>query len=166
MTRNITTREFLRTVAIIHFTQMFIMVGFGIVAFYLGGQNGPDEQNATLYKYMLMGLVPAGWAAAYFISKNVLASTGQASGLKEKLAKYQTGMLIRGACLEVPGIVGCIGTFVTGDPFLLIFMAIEVVMLFIFRPTAVALVNEVSFTEKEKMLVEDPEGIVYQHEVQ
>ncbi len=162
MTRNITTKEFFRTLNLIYFSLVFTMVSFGVVAYFMGGQNGLDEELSTLFKYVLFVLAPAGLGAGYFIFKNVISSTGQQAALRDKLVKYQTAILIRSACLEFPGIVSGVGAFITGDAALLIFMAAVVVIFIFLRPTSQALVNDLSLSGEDRSLVENPEGVLYQ----
>src|SRR6185295_14897907 len=139
---------------VLYFSQAFFMVCFGGVALYRSGQAGLDEHSTTLYKYILLVLVPVGWAAGYLVFKN-LRSTVTALGLIDKLGKYQAAMLIRAACLEVPGMFGGVITFVTGDRTLLLFMAIEVVMFVILRPTPQSLVDDLSLEGNEKSSIEN-----------
>ena len=161
MPRNITTRDIFMKLNVLYFSQLFFMVCFGVVALYRSGQAGLDEHSTTVYKYILLVFVPVGWATGYFVFKN-LRSSVKALGLKDKLGKYQAAMLIRAACLEVPGLFGGVITFITGDRSMLLFMAIEVVMFVILRPTPQSLVDDLSLESNEKSSIEDPETVLYQ----
>jgi len=161
MPQNITTRDIFMKLNVLYFSQAFFMVCFGVVALYRSGQTGLDEHSTTLYKYILLVFVPVGWAVGYFVFKN-LRSSVKALGLKDKLGKYQAAMLIRAACLEVPGLFGGVITFITGDRSLLLFTAVEVVMFVLLRPTPRSLADDLSLEGDEKSAIEDPKTVLYQ----
>ncbi len=162
MTQVRTSKSTLTAMNMIYFSLVSIMTFFGLIVLllnYTGGINtGMDKDFALMLRYILFALLPGGMAAGYFVFKQSLASVNQNLSLKEKLMKYQTALLIRSACLELPGLFGAVAALITGDNSFLLFTAIIIVLFFLFRPTVYSITNDLSLSQGERTALENPQS--------
>jgi hypothetical protein len=162
MTQVRTSKSTLTAMNMIYFSLVSIMTFFGLIVLllnYTGGINtGMDKDFALMLRYILFALLPGGMAAGYFIFKQSLASVNQNLSLKDKLVKYQTALLIRSACLELPGLFGAVAALITGDNSFLLFTAIIIVLFFLFRPTVYSITNDLNLSQGERTILENPQS--------
>lgn len=162
MTQVPTSKSTLTAMNMIYFSLVSIMTFFGMIVLFLnysGGINsGVDKDFALILRYILFALLPGGMAAGYFIFKQSLASVYQNLSLREKLMKYQTALLIRSACLELPGLFGAVAALITGDNSFLLFTAIIIVLFFLFRPTKYSITNDLNLSQSERTILENPQS--------
>ncbi len=162
MTQVRTSKSTLTAMNMIYFSLVSIMTFFGLIVLllnYTGGiSTGMDKDFALMLRYILFALLPGGMAAGYFIFKQSLASVNQNLSLKEKLMKYQTALLIRSACLELPGLFGAVAALITGGNSFLLFTAIIIVLFFLFRPTVYSITNDLSLSQGERTALENPQS--------
>jgi len=162
MTQVRTSKSTLTAMNMIYFSLVSIMTFFGLIVLllnYSGGINtGMDKDFALMLRYILFALLPGGMAAGYFIFKQSLASVNQNLSLKEKLMKYQTALLIRSACLELPGLLGAVAALITGDNSFLLFTAIIIVLFFLFRPTVYGITKDLNLSQGERTALENPQS--------
>lgn len=155
---NPTSRSALSGLNIIYFSLMMMMTMFGAVVFFLNASGGiaSDRGLTLILRYVLCGLLPIGLGAGYFIFKQFINSISPSLSLREKLMKYQTAVLIRSACFEMPGLVGAVAALVTGDNSFLLFTAIVIVLFLILRPSAYTITSDLNLTQGERALLENP----------
>ncbi len=155
---NPTSNSVLSALNIIYLSLMMMMIMFGAVVFFLNtsGGIGHDAELTLLLRYVLCGLLPIGLGAGYFIFKQFINSINPSISLREKLMKYQTAVLIRSACFEMPGLVGAVAALITGDNSFLLFTAIVIVLFLILRPSAYTITSDLNLTQDERALLENP----------
>jgi hypothetical protein len=137
-----------------------VMASFGLIVLYLNYTGslvpGADPGLSLLLRYGLFALLPIGIGMGYFIFKQTLAPINASMTLKEKLFKYQTALLIRSACFELPGLMGSVAALITGDNSFLLFTAIVVVLFLMVRPTLYTLTSDLNLSASERSILENP----------
>jgi hypothetical protein len=155
---NPTSKSALSALNIIYFSLIMMMIIFSAVVFFLNTSGGisNDAELTLLLRYVLCGLLPIGLGAGYFIFKQFINSISPSISLREKLMKYQTAVLIRSACFEMPGLVGAVAALITGDNSFLLFTAIVIVLFLILRPSAYTITSDLNLTQDERTRLENP----------
>jgi hypothetical protein len=140
------------------------LVLLAAVVFYLNYSNEVtpqlDQQTASLFRYLLIALVPAGMAMGYFIYGNQVKTIDPSATLGSKINRMQAAILVRSACLEVPGILGCIVAMMSGDNSFLLFTMIVLVVYGLWRPTPDTLSEDLHLSQEERERLQDPEGLI------
>ena len=135
-----------------------MMTLFGAVVFFLttSGDITQDPELALILRYVLFVLLPVGVGAGYFIFKQWMNTISPALSLREKLMKYQTAVLIRSGCFEMPGLFGAVATLITGDLSFLLFTAIVIILFLLLRPTLYTITTDMNLSQKERAILENP----------
>ncbi len=155
-----TIKSVLTALNLIYFSLVSVIASFGLIVLYLNYSESlstdADPEFTLLLRYVLFALLPIGIGAGYFIFKQTLASINASMSLKEKLFKYQTALLIRSACFELPGLMGSVAALITGENSFLLFTAIVVVLFLLVRPTLYTLTNDLNLSASERSILENP----------
>lgn len=155
---NPTSKSVLTALNMIYFSLIMMMTLFGAVVFFLtlSGTMTQDPELALMLRYVLFALLPIGLGAGYFIFKQWMNAISPALSLREKLMKYQTAVLIRSGCFEMPGLFGAVATLITGDLSFLLFTAIVIVLFLLLRPTIYTITTDMNLSQKERAILENP----------
>jgi len=155
---NPTSKSVLTALNVLYFSLIMMLTMFGAVVFFLttSGDVAQDTELALIFRYVLFVLLPIGLGAGYFIFKQWMNSIKPSLNLHEKLMKYQTAVLIRSGCFEMPGLVGAVATLITGDLSFLLFTAIVIVLFVLLRPTIYTITTDMNLTQKERAILENP----------
>ncbi|MCW5909927.1 MAG: hypothetical protein KIT62_02575 [Cyclobacteriaceae bacterium] len=148
----------LTSLNLIYFALIIVMVGFAtfVYAQIASGEETP-EHNAeleTLLQYIVLAVVPAGMGIGYIAFKAALKGITPDMSLAEKLQRYQSAVIIRGAGFEMPGMLASAAAFITGNIYFLLFTAVVVVLFLLFRPTLNAVTNDLQLTATERAELE------------
>ena len=73
--------------------------------------------------------------------------------------KYQTAVLIRSACFEMPGLVAAVSALITGDNSFLLFTAIVIVLFLLVRPSVYTITSDLNLSQGERNLLENPSSL-------
>jgi len=155
---NPTSKSVLSGINIIYFAQMMMIVLFSAVVFYLNttGNIASDPELALIMRYVLCVVLPIGIGAGYFIFKQFMSAIKPTLSLREKMGKYQTAVLIRAACFELPGLLGAVAVMMTGDISLLLFTGIIIVLFAMVRPSIYTITTDMNLTQAERTTLENP----------
>ena len=155
---NPTSKSVLTGLNIIYFSLITMMGLFALVVLYItaSGDITPDPDMTLLLRYVLFALLPIGLGAGYFIFKQWMLAIKPTLSLREKLMKYQTAVLIRSGCFEMPGLFGAVAAMITGDISFLLFTAIVIVLFLLLRPTIYTITTDMSLSQKERNILENP----------
>ena len=155
---NPTSKSVLTSLNMIYFSLIMMMTLFGAVVFFLttSGDITQDPELALILRYVLFVLLPVGVGAGYFIFKQWMNRISPALSLREKLMKYQTAVLIRSGCFEMPGLFGAVATLITGDISFLLFTAIVIILFLLLRPTLYTITTDMNLSQKERAILENP----------
>jgi hypothetical protein len=157
-----TSKTLLTGLNLIYFSLVFVMTTFGLIVLYLNYTGGMeievDVEFAHMLRYILIALLPVSLGAGYFIFKKITSSIQSSLSLKEKLIKYQTAVLIRSACFEFAGMLGCVFAMITTDNSFLLFTGIIIAMFFLFRPTIYSITTDLNLSQTDRLILENPES--------
>jgi hypothetical protein len=155
---NPTSKSVLTALNMIYFSLVTVMTMFSAVVLYLStyGSITPDPELALILRYVLIVLLPLGAGAGYFVFKQWMQAINPSISLREKLMKYQTAVLIRSGCFEMPGLFGAVATMVTGDNSFLLFTAIVIVLFLLLRPTIYTICTDLNLSQKDRAILENP----------
>jgi hypothetical protein len=157
-----TSKSVLTGLNIIYFSLVFIMTSFGLVVLYLNYSGGivaeVDAEFAAMLRYILIALLPASFGAGYFLFKKLTSTVDSSLSLKEKLFKYQNALLIRSACFEFVGMLGCVFAMIAADSSFLLFTGIIIAMFFLFRPTVYSITTDLNLSQSDRLILENPES--------
>lgn len=155
---NTTSKSVLTALNMIYFSLITMMVLFAVVVLYLTtfGSIAADPSLTLIFRYVLFGLLPIGLGAGYFIFKQWMQTIRPELSLREKLMKYQTAVLIRSGCFEMPGMFGAVATLITGDLSFLLFTAIVNVLFLLLRPSIYTMTTDMNLTQQERSIIENP----------
>jgi len=155
---NPTSKSVLTGLNMIYFSLITMMGLFALVVLYItaSGDITPDPDMTLLLRYVLFALLPIGLGAGYFIFKQWMQAIKPTLSLREKLMKYQTAVLIRSGCFEMPGLFGAVAAMITGDISFLLFTAIVIVLFLLLRPTIYTITTDMGLSQKERNLLENP----------
>lgn len=155
---NPTSKSVLTALNMIYFSLVTVMIMFSAVVLYIStyGSITPDPELAFILRYVLFALFPIGVGAGYFIFKQWMQAINPSISLREKLMKYQTAVLIRSGCFEMPGLFGAVATMVTGDNSFLLFTAIVIVLFLLLRPTIYTICTDLNLSQKDRAILENP----------
>ncbi len=160
MTPTPTSKSLLASLNILYFSLVATMIAFGLVVLYLNYSGGilaeVDADFALLLRYVLLVMLPVGLGLGYFLFKKLTASIISSISLKEKLFKYQSALLIRSACFEVPGLFASVAALITKDSSFLLFTGIVVALFFLFRPTVFSITTDLNLSQTERSVLENP----------
>lgn len=155
---NTTSKSVLTALNMIYFSLITMMVLFSSVVFYItsSGNVEGDPSLTLIFRYVLFVLLPMGLGAGYFIFKQWMQTIRPELSLREKLMKYQTALLIRSGCFEMPGMFGAVATLITGDLSFLLFTAIVIVLFLLLRPSIYTMTTDMNLTQQERSILENP----------
>ena len=160
MTPASTSKSLLTSINIIYFSLVGVTTSFGLVVLFLNFSGGiateVDADFALLLRYVLLVMLPVGLGIGYFLFKQLTASISNTISLKEKLFKYQSALLIRSACFELPGLLGCVTALIANDNTFLLFTGIVIAIFFLFRPTVFSITTDLNLSQNERSVLENP----------
>ncbi|MCU0367409.1 MAG: hypothetical protein MUF39_01115 [Cyclobacteriaceae bacterium] len=157
---HLTSKSYLTSLKIIYMAMVSTMTLFTVITLLLVVTESihveTDEKFATLMRYILIALVPVGIGAGYFVFKQSISTALTLPTLKEKLLRYQVAVLMRAACMEIPGLFAAVATLITGDLSFLLFAALIIVLFLILLPAIGAIVQDLNLSQHEKAILENP----------
>lgn len=156
-----TSGSVIKTINIVYLSIVLVMVMFSLFVFYQNSGNeveSADMEFATMLRYVLFVFAPMGVIAGYFIFRKLTSAIPPSASLREKLFRYQTAMLIRSACLEVPGLIGAVFAFISKDNSFLLITAIIVVLFGLLRPTVYGITSDLNLSPTEASQLNNPDS--------
>ena len=153
-----TSKSTLSALNLIYLSLISMMGMFGAIVFFLNYAGGisTNPEMSMLLRYVLFGLLPIGLGAGYFIFRQWMNMINPSLPLREKLIKYQTAVLIRSACFEMPGLMGAVAAMLTGDNSFLLFTAMVIVLFLLVRPTVYTIASDLNLSPGDRIILENP----------
>lgn len=159
-----TSKSLLTGLNMIYFSLVFIMTTFGLIVLYLNFTGGieaeVDAEFTLILRYALIAFLPMSLGTGYFIFKKLTSSVVASLPLKAKLFKYQNALLIRSACFEFAGMLGCVFALITTDNSFLLSTGIIIALFFLFRPTVYSITTDLNLSQSERLILENPESLL------
>lgn len=155
---NPTSKSVLTALNMIYFSLISMMGMFAVVVLFINTSADitSDPQLTLIFRYVLFALLPIGLGAGYFIFKQWMKAIPPSLSLREKLMKYQTAVLIRSGCFEMPGLFGAVAALITGDDSFILFTAIVIILFLLLRPSIYIITQDMNLSQQERAMLENP----------
>lgn len=159
-----TSKQYLSNLNLIYFAQggmmlLFTGVLFGLV--YSGNIiTDPNGELTKMLTYVLAIVLVSGFSGAHFLYQFLLSRINKGLEFKAKMPKYVGAMLVRSACLELPGLFAAIVFFLSGNFYLLLIPVFIAVVFFLLRPTPATIAEDLNLTPSERALLDNPDAVI------
>ncbi|HEY9008610.1 MAG TPA: hypothetical protein VIM75_20875 [Ohtaekwangia sp.] len=163
MSKAFTSKQYFSQLNLIYFAQAGLMLLFAAVVFvlvYLGKVVVKVDESTKIYTYALAAVVVIGFSAAHFLYQQMLLRIDKGLPLTSKMPKYIGILLVRSACLELPGLFAAIVFFLNGNFYLLFIPIFIAVVFYLLRPTPSSIADDLQLTPEERTLIDTPEAII------
>ncbi len=167
MGKTFTSKQYFTQLNLIYFAQAGIMLMFTAVVFalvYFGQMTTGQDDSSQLFTYTLVAVVVVGFSAAHFLYNFQLSRIDRSLSLQKKMPKYLGVLLMRSACLELPGLFATIVFFITGNFYLLLIPIFIAAVFFLLRPTPATITEDLNLTTEERRLLENPDAVIAETE--
>lgn len=160
--QEIRMKNFFTNMSIISLAPAMAMLLFsGLVYFlHLQGQMEGSDVDPDIFTYILYVLTPAAVGAGHVVFRYLVSDVPATLSLREKLNKYQAALLVRGALVEAPGLLGAVAAMLTQDIMFLVFPVLMLGVFMYWRPRTESIAEDLQLTQEESMILNDPEGIL------
>ncbi|HEY9049726.1 MAG TPA: hypothetical protein VIN08_27700 [Ohtaekwangia sp.] len=163
MSKTFTSKQYFSQLTLIYFAQAALMLIFTAVVFmlvYLGKITVNIGDDARIYTYILAGVVVVCFSAAHFLYDYMLARIDKTWPLTSKMPKYIGVLLVRSACMELPGFAAAIVFFLNGNFYLLLIPVLVAVVFIFIRPTKASIVEDLQLSPEERSMIENPDAVI------
>lgn len=130
------------------------MIAFLVIASLMVSKSGAlvpeDPLMLQILKIIAIGLAVVFIPVAYSIPQRMIRKIGKELSFEEKLAKYQSALIIRFALTEGVAIMATLFFWLTADNDLLMVFAIILLFYIISRPTPFKAATDLELSEMEK----------------
>jgi hypothetical protein len=132
----LTVKEFLKSISIIHMSLISGLLLFGLTAFLIKGKNQINEESRNdAFTYVVPLLAISVFLASNLIFKQQPGKLSDKNSLKEKIKGYQEAIIIRFASLEGPALFGTAAYIVNRTPLFLLVSGPITLYFMSLRPT-------------------------------
>lgn len=164
MSKTLTSRQYLSQLNTIYFSQAGIMLIFTAIVFalsYIGTLAvTTDESLSSILTYSLMAVLIVGFSASHFLYVHLASKIDKELPLQKKMPKYTGVIMVRSACLELPGMFAAIVFFITGNTFILLIPIFIAIVFFLLRPTASQIATDLNLSSEDRALLSNPDSII------
>lgn len=162
MNTPIRSSTYILTLRIIYYAQLASLLAFSVIVFFLlnNAATPVDKDLAATLQYPLSAFFIAGLAASQLIPRYILKKIDPAFSLKQKMTKYTATVIIRGACMEVPGLFACVVAMLTGQIYYLLVIPLLLIMFLLYLPSQAGIISDLNLTPTERAQVEDPNAVI------
>lgn len=152
MKENPSVSTYLRSLNIIYLAQVGMLLAFSLVVFFLNsaGSIPANKEMASVLQYPLIIVFIGCLAAGRFVPYRLINQIDPSRELSYKISKYVGVVIIRGACLEVPGIFACVVSFLSGRSYYLLVIPFLLIIFLLYRPSTSSIANELNLSADER----------------
>ncbi|MDD3721479.1 MAG: hypothetical protein PHW92_03180 [Lutibacter sp.] len=149
-------KDFMKSLQLIHFSLLFIIVVFGVyVALNARDQLFFSYEEDKMFLYMAILISFAGNLSSKYLYAKLLKQIPADIDLSQKAVKYSTAHIFRVAMLEFPALMCIIFVMESNNSFYFILVGILILMILAVYPTKYKFMNEVPLSSKEKSKLEN-----------
>jgi len=156
-----TSKEYFKTLSIIHFALVIAPVFFVIIILILFFQNTNLNQPDEFFNKVLLYVVSAFYAIGITVNPYIfrwrLASIKKNQDLGYQLAYYRGVLITRYALLEGLTYFALVATLLTYQYIFLAFAALSVLLMFFARPTKENLITDLQLNREEIDRINNPD---------
>lgn len=150
------SKDFMKSMQLIHFSFLFIIVVFGAyVALNAGEQLFFSYEEDKMFLYMAIAISFVGNLSSKYLYAKLLKQIPADADLSKKAVKYSTAHIFRVAMLEFPALMCVIFVMESNNSFYFILVGILILMILSVYPTKQKFANEVPLSAKEKSMLEN-----------
>lgn len=134
--RRTTPNKFVRSLTVVHIILILSLVGFSAVALLVNSNEMDfafDSKDTLLLVFPVIAI--SALSMVRIIPQKMIDAAKKEQELLQKLAKYQSAMIIKFILIEGPAMIGIVFFFVTKNAAFLAISAVLIVFLFLQRPT-------------------------------
>jgi len=148
-------KDFIKSLQIIHFGLLFLVVAFGAYAAISANENlvfSYSEDKAFLYLAILIAFI--GNLSSKFLYAKLIKQIPEKATLLEKASKYSTAHIFRMAMLEFPALMCIIFVLKSNNSFYFVLVGILILMILAIYPTKAKFEKDITLTSSEKSILE------------
>ncbi|RVU03098.1 hypothetical protein EOD41_03965 [Mucilaginibacter limnophilus] len=139
-----------KSILIIHFALLVGQLLFAAVTFNLqAGKTHFEINTGDILTFIVPVFAVVGFLLCNMLGKRQLENIQTDATPTQKLAKYQTAMIIKSALLEGPSLFGIAVFFITGNLFFLMISGALMVYFLLITPTKERVFNDAKFNYDE-----------------
>ena len=158
-----TSKEFIRSLVIIHIAMIMGLIFFAVVAVYLH-MSGSFTTNTAELRDIFLIIVPlfafGAFMGSRFIFSMKLNQAKEKSDLTDKINEYRSILIIRFALLEGAALFSLVIYLLTGDYIFLIIAGLMVVYFSLLKPTTDKLIFDLELGHDDKAKIMNPDETV------
>ena len=148
-------KDFIKSLQIIHFVLLFVVVAFGAYVAISTNENlvfSYTEGKSFLYLAILIAFI--GNLSSKLLYAKLIKQIPDNSDLLFKASKFSTAHIFRMAMLEFPALMCIIFAMKSNNSFYFIIVGILILMILAIYPTKAKFQKDVTLTNKEKSMLE------------
>ena len=159
----LTSKDFFKTIQIIHFALMTGLIVMGMLAF-LFHYNGLEMEGGKEMNFGLIYVVPvfafSGIIASNLVFKHKLKDSVNTPNLKEKLNNYRSALIAKFALIEGNSFFAIIAYLLTGKLLYLGHAGLLLIVLLLYRPTKEKSIIDLELGHSDQQLIYDSNAII------
>ena len=162
-----TSKEYLKTLSILHLALTVSPVIFGLVGFYLISIGSILIDSAVLdmvFTYIVPVFIVGGVFGSNWIYKNKLNQLKEENDFNLKMSSFRGALILRYALLEGPALFSVVVAMITSNPLFLVFTGIMVGFMFYWKPTKDTVIADLQLSQQEIIILENPDAIIAEWE--
>jgi hypothetical protein len=144
--------NYLKTITIIHIALLTGQVMFAIVSFFMTNSTSLNLNPAgDVYFYIVPVFALFGIIAGSLLFKQLVAGTAGKKTLSEKLAGYQTALIVRFALTEGASLFAIVSYLLGGNLFYLVVAGLNMLYFILIRPTKDKMSDDLNLSYEDKI---------------
>jgi len=148
-------KDFIKSLQIIHFALLFVVVAFGAFVAINTSENlvfTYKEDKSFLYLAILIAFI--GNLSSKFLYAKLIKQIPANTDLFQKASKFSTAHIFRMAMLEFPALMCIIFVMKSNNSFYFVLVGILILMILAIYPTKAKFEKDVTLTSNEKSTLE------------
>ncbi len=147
-------------------TQNFIYFGLlagqiiPILIFSYTATDNQMEDLTVFFEVFAAFLAVAGIIGGHYIFNYLIKQKKESKELKQKMATYNTALIVKFAMLEVPSIFCIVSYNLTAEISILIIMALSLITFLIHKPSRSKAIRALNLTKEEIEQINDPQAVI------
>jgi hypothetical protein len=163
MSKQVNSKNYLKTINVFYYTQMFVIVAFGGVIFFLvqngyAGEGNP-ELAATLQTVLIVEFAFS-IVGGYFLFRYMTKKIDSTFPLRKKMPKYFAAILLRSTLFEIPALFASVVAFISVEIIYLGIIPFVFIIFYVLRPTTDLIAQDLQLTLQDRALLDNPDAIV------
>lgn len=159
-----TTKEYFKTLSVVHIALIIGIVFFGLITSILiisgKNSNGQEDEIFEILFYMVPIFSIIGYFGSNYFYKTKLAALRKINDLKIKMTEYRGAMIMRYAFIEGPAFFAIVAALITNNLIFLLFAAMMVLIMVLWRPTKNAIIADLELSMQEVDIIEDTDAVI------